>query len=53
MKTTPEYCNIPLERAEQTEAIDILHLKVGREMNKLLTFKRFFLSYVFRNMDNV
>jgi len=44
------YYNILLERCNKTEAIDMLHLKIGCEMKKLLIFNR---CDMIRNMNNV
>ena len=38
-----KYYNLLLDRWENSEAMDLLYLKIGRKIKKLLTFNRFWL----------
>jgi len=48
-----KYYNLLLDRWENSEAMDLLYLKIGRKIKKLLTFNRFWLRNMLWNMDNV
>ena len=48
-----KHFDILLKRWEQTEAIDILDFKIGREMKRYCLLNVFDLAtYISRNMDN-